>query len=348
VKVRWGVIGAGGIADRRTIPEGILPAENSELVAVMTPHLDRVNNVARKYGVDKCYTSERDIVKDADVDAVYVASPVNAHARQAVLAAEAGKHILCEKPLALTIDECKKVVSSCRRNRVKLMVGFMMRFHACHKKAKEIIDQGTIGKPVLGRAQLTCWYPKISGSWRQDPRLGGGGALMDMGIHCIDLMRMLIGEVAEVAAFTGRVIQNYHVEDSSTVIMRHRNKAHSIVDNNFNIPDAAAQNSLEIYGSAGCILGKGTIGQSSSGKIVVKSSEREMGYEASQIRESLGMRVEEIEPSPVNIYRAEIEHFAHCILHDEEPINSGKEALRNQQIVLAAYRSAKVGRTVKV
>lgn len=346
MSVNWGVIGAGGIADRRTIPEGIVPADNSKLVAVMDVKSDIVERVARKYNVGKFYTKEEDLVKDGNVEAVYIASPNYLHRKHVEMAAKAGKHVLCEKPLALNVEDCRKIVRICRRIRIKLMVGFMMRFHSCHQKARELIAEGMIGQPVMSRAQLTCWYPPIEDAWRQDPKLGGGGTLIDMGIHCIDLLRMFFGEVSHVTAFTNTITHAYPVEDTATTILRFRSGAHGIVDNYFNIPDAAAQNFLELYGTKGCILAKGTIGQSSSGKLTLYTSEAAKGYEAAQTRAQTGMRIEDIEPPVQNIYRAEIEHFADCILKDLEPINSGEEATKNQQVVCAAYESAKTGRVV--
>ena len=346
--VGWGVIGCGGIADRRTIPEGILPAKNSELIAVMGRRESEVRDIAKKYGVKKYYLREKDLLGDPEVEAVYIATPNYLHARQAIAAAEAGKHVLCEKPLATTIEKSEDIIATCERNKVKLAVGFMMRFHACHQKAIEIIKQRLIGQLVMGRAQLTCWYPEIPGAWRQNPKLGGGGSLMDMGIHCIDLLRMFFGEVKEASAFVDTLVFSYPVEDMSTAILRFESKAHGIIDNYFNVPDAAAQNMLEIYGTRGCILARGTIGQSSLGKLTTYISEVEREYEAAQRREAAGIKMEELSPTPVNIYQTEIEDFAECIEKNLEPLNSGSEAIKNLKVVLAAYESAKTGKRVLI
>lgn len=346
--VKWGVIGAGGIADRRTIPEGIVPAANSELVAVMDIDEARTREVAAKYKVSRWYTSDADLVRDPEVQAVYIATPVNVHAQQAISAAEQGKHVLCEKPLAMTMDDCRRVVDACRAAGVKLSVGLMMRFHACHRAIKEVIGSGRIGQPVMARAQLTCWYPKIPGAWRQDLKLGGGGALMDLGIHTIDLLRMLLGEVRVVTGFAENIVQDYPVDDSSVVLLKFRSGAQGVVESFFNIPDAAAQNALEIYGTKGCILAKGTIGQGSAGSFTVYSSAEDKGYEAQQTRDKGGMSVLEVTPEPVNIYRAEVEAFADAVLNDKEPPISAEDGIRTLEVVLAAYQSAREGRTFGV
>lgn len=346
--VKWGVIGAGGIADRRTIPEGIIPAENSELVAVMDVDEAKVKEVAGKYGVSKVYTSYELLAADPDVDAVYIATPVNVHAEQAICAARHGKHVLCEKPLAMTMKECDKVVEACKAAGVKLSLGLMMRFHACHQAIKTAIDTGKIGKPVMGRAQLTCWYPRIEGAWRQDPKQGGGGALMDLGIHTLDLLRMFLGEVQVVTAFADSVVQDYPVDDSSVVLLKFENGAQGVVESFFNIPDAAAQNALEIYGTKGCILAKGTIGQGSVGSFKIYSQSDDRGYEAAQTRASEGMIELEVTPDPVNIYRAEIEGFANAVLNNTEPPIAVEDGNRSMEVLLAAYESAREGRAIKV
>ena len=345
--IGWGVIGCGGIADRRTIPEGIIPAHKSNLVAVMDIDSATARRVAQKYQV-KYYDKEENLIKDSEVDAVYIATPNHLHTRQAIDAAESGKDIFCEKPLALTLKESQDIISACEKNDVKLQVGFMMRFHACHREALRIIKQGLIGHPVIGRAQLTCWYPEMPGAWRQDPKLGGGGCLMDMGIHCIDLLRMFLGEVKEVSALTGTLVFNYPVEDTSVVTLSFDTMAYGVVDNFFNIPDAAAQNRLEIYGTQGCILADGTIGQESTGKLKVYVQEEDRGYEAAQRREAVGIRISEISPTPLNMYKAEIDHFLQCIQKDTETLNSGHEATKNLAVVLAAYESSATGKRIRV
>ncbi len=168
-KVNFGVIGAGGIARRRTIP-GLLKSENCRLVAVMD--VAEPERIAEQFRVPRAYHREADLLDDSEVEAVYIASPVNCHARQIVAAAEAGKHVLCEKPLTLTVAEAHKAVAACRKANVFLQEGYMMKFHGAHTRIKEMIDRGQIGKIVYIRAQLSCWYPEIKGAWRAKPQAG--------------------------------------------------------------------------------------------------------------------------------------------------------------------------------
>lgn len=345
--IKWGVIGTGGIADRRTIPEGIIPAKNAELVAVMDIDETRTATVAQKYGNIKAYTSEEELLNDPNVEAVYIATPSHLHCRQTCLAAAAKKHVLCEKPMAMNIAECREMVEACRANGVKLSFGFMMRFHTQHQQIKKMIDEGQLGQLVMARAQLSCWYPPMEGAWRQAPQLGGGGSLIDMGSHCIDLLEMLVGKISKVSCFTSNRIHSYQSEDSAMVLLQFENGAQGIVDSYFNIPDAASKNRLEIYGSKGSILASGTIGQASDGNTRAYLEGEDSGYQAQQARaDKSGTLI--INPKPDNIYQSQIEHFSRCIEKNESPQITADAALRNLKIILACYEAAKSGKVLKV
>lgn len=343
--IRWGVIGAGGIADRRTIPEGIVPAAGSQLVAVQDVVEDRVRAVAAKYNVPHCFTSEADLLARDDVDAVYIATPTHLHAAQVKAAAAAGKHVLCEKPLGMTQQEVEEEIQVCADAGVKLGVNFMMRFHACHVKLREMIQAGDLGRLVFGRAELTCWYPPIPGAFRQDPALGGGGSLIDMGNHCIDLLEFIFGRAVEVSCFTGNLVQDYRSEDTAVAMLRFASGAVGVVDNLFNVPDAAARNALEVYGSQGSVVAFGTIGQDSGGSLsaVLKGAGR--AYDAAQVRDA-GAQASTITPPVVNMYRAHIEAFCAAIAKDTEPPVTGEDGLWSHRVIDACYEAARSGRTV--
>jgi predicted dehydrogenase len=344
---KWGVIGAGGIADRRTIPEGIVPASNAELVAVQDVVEDRVQAVAKKYGVGAVYASEYDLLNDSNVEAVYIATPTHLHHGQVMAAAEAGKHILCEKPLALTLAECEEMVEECASRNVKFGLNFMMRFHACHAALKQMVDEGKLGDLVMGRAELTCWYPPIPGAFRQDPNLGGGGAFIDMGNHCVDLLEQFFGRTVEVMCYTSNIVQDYASEDTAVAMLKFANGAVGVVDALFNVPDAAARNALEVYGSLGSVYASGTIGQGSTGTLHAVLEEPGKAYDAAQQRGAdAGKR--EITPEVVNIYRAHIEAFSEAIMKDTQPPIPAEEGIWSHSVIDACYQSARTGKAVQV
>jgi predicted dehydrogenase len=343
-KIRWGVLGAGGIARRRTIPEGILNADNARLVSVFDINPAINADVAACYGARPANSVE-DLLAD-DIQAVYVATPANCHYQQVVAAAKARKHVLCEKPFALTVPQAEKMAAACRTARVKFGAAFMMRFHSRHQAALQLIRDGRIGKPVYARAQLSCWYPPIKNAWRQNPALGGGGSLIDMASHCIDLLEMFFGPVVSVACFTNRLIHKYQSEDSAAAMLQFKNGAIGTVDAFFCIPDNSSKNRLELYGSKGSILAEGTIGQGGAGTMIACLRNEPACYDAKQTRSS--EETITIAPPPVNTYRAEIEEFSAAILEKRQPSNSSVLGLRSQKIIAACYQSAKTGKTVDV
>ena len=344
MKVKWGVWGSGGIAKRRTIPEGILKAENAELGAVYGRREEANRETAEEFGAAACRSPEELLASDCSV--IYIATPVDLHLKQVIACAEAGKHVFCEKPLGLNVREAEEMLEACRKAGVLFGVGLMMRFHAYHREAKRLVEEGRIGRPVFGRAQLSCWYPPIEGAWRQVPERGGGGSLIDMGSHCIDLLEMFFGPTRRVCCVTGNLVHDYRSEDTAVVLLEFENGAKGVVDTLFNVPDTASKNRLELYGSGGSILAEGTIGQGEAGDMVGFFQPSDTGYDAQQARSAAeGVR---IAPEPVNMYRAEVEAFSRAVLEGTAPPVGGESGLWNQKVIAAAYESAASGSWVAV
>ncbi len=325
-------------------PKVIVPAKNAALTAVFDVNAQVNEEVAREFGAVP--VDSLDALLAADVDAVYIASPASLHLEQAVAAAKAGKHVLCEKPMGMTPQQCEEMISASDRAGVKLGVGFMMRFHACHQQALEMIRQDRLGRLVFGRAQLSCWYPPIEGAWRQDPALGGGGSLIDMGAHSIDLLEMYFGPAKRVSCRIANIVHDYESEDGATVLLEFAGGAQGSIDAFFCVPDASSKNRLEIYGSRGSILAEGTIGQGAGGEMVAYLEEADKTYSAEQGRNAAGGIV--IAPEPVNTYRAEIEEFGAAIAEDRQPSNSAAEGLHSSKVLEACYRSAREAVVVDV
>ncbi len=145
-QIKWGVIGSGGIARRRTIPEGIVQAQNASLDAVYDINKTSNSEVALEFSAKDC--SSLDELLSSDIDAVYVASPINVHLEHVTACAAAGKHVLCEKPLGMDVAEAEKMIEVCKSAGVQLGTALMMRFHTQHQEAKRMIKEGKIGDPV--------------------------------------------------------------------------------------------------------------------------------------------------------------------------------------------------------
>ena len=343
-KIRWGVLGSGGIARRRTIPEGISKANNAELSAVFDIDVQANVEVAKEFRAREA-ASITDLL-GADIDAVYIATPAQLHGEQVQACAEAGKHVLCEKPLGMTVAEAEEMVEMCKQMGVKLGCAFMMRFVAQHTEALKLIREGKLGRLTYARAQLSCWYPPMEGAWRQDPATGGGGALIDMGGHCIDLLEMFFGRVSKVSCFINNTIHDYESEDSAVAMLFFENGALATIDTFFCIPDNSSKNVLELYGSRGSILARGTIGQGPAGEMVAFLEQEGKVYNAQQLRaEAQGMI---IAPEAINTYQAEIEEFSQAIIDDRDTLIGAELGLRSQKILGACYESAKSGKVIEV
>jgi len=204
-----------------------------------------------------------------------------------------------------------------------------------------------LGTLVLARAQLSCWYPPIAGAWRQNPQQGGGGSLIDMGGHCIDLLEMFFGPIRKVSCFIGNLVHNYASEDAAVVLMEFRNGAKGIVDACFCIPDDSSKNRLELYGSSGSILAEGTIGQGEAGEMTAILPDANLDYDAQQMRRE--GNILRIQPHPVNTYSAEVEAFSQAVPDGGEPPVGGAAAgLWSQKVLAACYESARTGLAVEL
>jgi predicted dehydrogenase len=329
--VKWGIVGCGTIADAQMAP-AIDRAANAQLVCVMSRSLKKAELFAKKHSAKEYYTDLDEFLKNSETDVVYIATPPALHCRQTIRAAQFGKHILCEKPMATTVEDAEKMIKVCETSKVKLMIGFIMRFHSCHLKARDIIKGGFLGKIVLARAQFSYNYNSDSEpSWLVKPSLSGGGSLMDVGVHCLDLLNFLLGDkITETAGFADNIVFNFQVEDTGIIVIKFSGGAYGIIDCCFNIP--CSKNVFEIYGSKGSLFGEYSIGQEPRGslKVIIGDEQKELDIEHK------------------NMYVAEVEHFSKCVEADHEPISTGREGLNNLKVILSAYESAKIKKYKRV
>ncbi len=327
-KLRWGIIGSGGIARKRTLP-GIMLAANAVCVAVMDRKEETVKAVRDEFGIPKAYTNLDEFLSQKDVDAVYIATPVFCHKEQVLKAAQAGKHILLEKPMGLTVVEAEEIAGICKEYGVKLGVGFMMRYHDAHQKIKVLIESGAIGEVVSAYSKFSDWAPENELYWRKTKAHSGGGAMMDMGIHCIDLLQYLTGlQVQKVVGMYGNQIFRYpDVEDAASAVLGMSNGSMFVVEANFNIPDTIGSCKFEIYGTKGRITAEGTIGQTETGSVYICTTEEAEKGDVEVLYES------------GNMYAKEIEAFSRSVLNDTKVPVTAEDGIFNQKIVEAIYNT---------
>ncbi len=336
-KIRWGVIGCGGIARKRTLP-GFLLAKDSECTAIMDTCPEILGSVGDEFCITKRYHTIDAILADPEIDAVYVSTPVRYHKDNVFAAAKAGKHILCEKPMSLTSKDSEEMAAFCREHHVKLGVGFMMRFHGAHEEMKRIIAEGRIGEVVSAYAVFNTTSPVVPNKWRQTKAFSGGGAMMDMGIHCIDLLRYMTDlEATEITALCGNQIYKYpDVEDAGTAILRMNNGAVFTVQANFNIPTNAGGCSILIMGTEGSVTAQNTVGQTSTGTL----------YFINVSGESAAPVI--LPYNTDNMYAKELDAFSRAILQDTHPPVGANTCIKAQQIIEAIYDSSETGSHVNM
>ena len=336
-KIKWGVIACGGIADRRTLP-GMMLSDTAELIAVMDVNPDFAEKCKEKYGAKYAFTNYEDLLALDEIEAVYIASPVFCHKEQALAAAKAKKHILLEKPMGLTSADGEEMDAYCKARGVLLGVGFMMRFHAVHVEIKKLIDSGKIGTVVSAYAKFNCESPVSPIKWRQTKAFSAGGTMMDMGIHCIDLLTYLTGlKVTEVTGICGNQIFKYpDTEDAGTGIFKMDNGALFTVEANFNLSDELGGCRFEIYGTDGTIVAERTIGQLEVGEVkYILRSELERGWQTLPYEAG-------------NMYTKETELFARAILDGTQAPVPALEAVTDQKVVEAVYESYESKKHIKM
>lgn len=328
--VKWGIIGCGDVVERRGAP-AIHQAANSRIVAVTSRSMGPVRRFARKYNVKKCYDSIDDLLADREVDAVYVATPPHLHRQHTIQCAEAGKHVLCEKPMAVNAQECREMIRVSKNNKVKLAVAYYRRFYPKIRRIKEMLEEGVLGRIGIVRMQNTFLhnspYSMPPREWSMVQEIGGGGCLVDAGSHRLDLLAYLVGEASEVSAFTDMSTSRYEVEDSASLIIKFENGARGLVNFNWNVRNQT--DDLEIHGDKGWIVASPL------------DTERLCVYEGDEVHEHKLPRCE-IPHLPV------IENFVKSINGEVEVFIPGEEGMKASQIIDAAYESSRTERVVKL
>ena len=266
-KTRWAVIGAGGIADRRAIPGMLLDPQN-QLVAVMDLNAATAEKIAAKYNVPHWFSDAETMLDSVSCDAVYIATPVFSHYSQAMLALSKGIHVFMEKPIALSFEEGQEILAAAKKAGKQLSIGYMMGYHNLHQTARRLISEGKLGQVHSVRMQFTCWYPDIPGAWRQKKALSGGGCIMDLAVHCMELFHSITGdEIEECKSYFATSSFSYEVEDTAVILFKSKKGVLGHIDVNFNIPDNCAASKLEIYGTEGSLYAEATLSQEETGKM---------------------------------------------------------------------------------
>jgi predicted dehydrogenase len=330
-KIGYCVVGLGRISMHHFMP-AVKQSNKSRITGLVSGHRDKAERMAADYGVPSgsiySYENYDEIAKNPEIDAVYIALPNSMHAEYSIRAAKAGKHVLCEKPMATSVEDCHAMIQACESANRKLMIAYRCQYDPVHLHAIELIREGKIGS--IESIESAFGFSIAPKEWRLDKTLAGGGPLMDLGIYSLNASRYLTGaEPTELAGFSSVVDQDgrfAQVEETLSWTMK--------------FPGGALASCTCTYGSA--TLGYFRV-RGSHGTITMEPA---FNYDKLHLVAKLD-RGEAIdlapdEPDPIQFLR-EADHLADCVLQNKEPKTSGKEGLRDMELIAQIYRSC--GRT---
>ena len=252
-KLTWGLIGCGDISRKRVAP-ALRDLENCEFHAVTRAQSELAESFAKEFGAKKWYGTWEELLRDKSIDAVYIATPVYLHCRQTSLAAKAGKHILCEKPMGMNVAECNRMLSACRVSKVKLGIAYYRHFYPAVNRIKEILGSGEIGQPVFAQINAFEYFnpdPLNSRYWFMQKAMAGGGPMFDFGCHRIEVLLNLFGTVSNTHGFIDNLVFDREVEDTASAFFHFENGPNAVL----NVTHATyeSQDTLDIFGTDGSI-----------------------------------------------------------------------------------------------
>ena len=303
-KLRWGLIGCGDISRKRVAP-AIKDLDQCELVAVARANYTKAESFTKEFSAKRWYKEWQDLINDDEIDAVYLATPVYLHAEQTIAAAKAGKHVLCEKPMALNAKYCERMIETCKEHNVTLGVAYYRHFYPVINRVKEIISSGEIGEPTVVEIQAFEWFDRKPGEpryWLLEKEKSGGGPMMDFGCHRIEVLQHLFGKVKEIQSQLFNIHFNREVEDTAYVSLLFENNTQAII----RVTHAAyeARDTLDIFGTKGSIH----IPVLNGGAITIKTEKDE--------------RTENHPPNK-NVHQPLIEDFTNAVLENRTPVVNG-------------------------
>jgi xylose dehydrogenase (NAD/NADP) len=324
--IHWGVISSAQIGLNTVIP-AIQASANGRVVAIGTPHPDKIREKAAGLGIRQVYTSYEAVLSDPEVQAIYNPLPNAMHAEWTIRAAEAGKHVLCEKPLALTAAEAERMILACRTAGVRLMEAFMYRFHPQHARARQWIEEGAIGPVRLVRSAFTFYLdPSQTANIRLSKELWGG-SLMDVGCYCVNSSRWYFGAEPIAVSASAEIPRALGVDTTLVGILEFPTGRAQFVSS----LEMAGQPQLEIVGERGRI----EIPQAFV-----------PGTGDTHIRLIRGGKAEETVIPGVDQYRLQVEEFADSILRGTPTPLPPEDAVANTRVIEALRFAAADGRRV--
>ena len=318
--LKWGLIGCGDIAERRVAP-ALQVLESCDLVGINRARFELAQPFADHFGARKVFRHWQDLIADDEIEAVYIATPVYLHAEQAITAAHAGKHVLCEKPMAMSVEECARMIEACKARRVHLGLAYYRHYYPAVHRIKQIVNSGELGRIVLIQISVLGYFDRQPGAprhWLLVREQSGGGPMMDVGCHRIEVMLNIMGAVRRITGRSANIRFQREVEDTSHAHFEFENGAHGLLT----VTHASYESTdtLDIFGTKGSIH----VPVLNDGDMRIITAE--------------GERIEK-HPQLPNVHLPLIEDFTRSVLHDSPVTVDGSIGREVNRIIAKIYNN---------
>jgi 1,5-anhydro-D-fructose reductase (1,5-anhydro-D-mannitol-forming) len=327
----WGLIGASTIA-REWLIEAIRAQPGHQVVAVMSSDAKRAAAYAAAHQIASAYSELSALLADPKVDAVYISTTNELHKSQTLAAAAAGKHVLCEKPLAMTVADAREMVGACAKAGVVMGTNHHLRHAATHRKIRELVSTGAVGKPLFARVFHAVYLPPHLQGWRLHKPTAGGGVIVDITCHDADTLRFLLGsEPVEAVALSQQAgLATGEVEDGVMAVLRFENGVLAQLHDAFTVKHA--NTGLEIYGTEGSVIARDVMTQRPVGEVILRTGS--------------GESVVPVEHE--NLYVRAVRTFVAAVAGQGQPAASGEDGVRSLATALAVLDASRTGQRVAI
>jgi 1,5-anhydro-D-fructose reductase (1,5-anhydro-D-mannitol-forming) len=324
--IGWGLIGASTIASEHMI--GAIRAQaGHEVVAVASSNPERGRKFAAQHEIDASYDSVGALLADPRVAVVYISTTNDLHRDQVLAAAKAGKHVLCEKPLALSIDDALQMAAACKAAGVVMATNHHLRNAATHRRIRELIQAGAIGKPLFARVFHAVYLPPHLQGWRLDKPQAGGGVILDITVHDVDTLRFLLdAEPIEAVGMTQSAsLAKEGLEDGVMSILRFDNGVLAQLHDAFTVKYGG--NGIEVHGEAGSIVGRNVMTQRGVGELLLRNADGEQAVAVDH----------------VNLYERGVAAFCAAMRGEGQPAATAEDGIRSLNAALAVVQACRTG-----
>jgi 1,5-anhydro-D-fructose reductase (1,5-anhydro-D-mannitol-forming) len=331
IRVGWGLIGASSIAAEHMIA-GVRAQPGHDVVAVSSSSAERGRAFANRHFIAAAHDSVQALLADPAVQAVYISTTNELHHPQVLAAAAAGKHVFCEKPLALTLEDAVTMVKACREAGVVMATNHHLRNAATHRKIRDLIHDGAIGKPLFARVFHAVYLPPRLQGWRIHRPLAGGGVILDITVHDADTLRFVLGAepVEAVALSQSTAMVRDGLEDGVMAVLRFDNGVLAQLHDAFTVRHAGT--GIEIHGEQGTIVGRNVMTQQPIGEIVLRTAAGE----------------QTVPVAHENLYERGVAAFCAAMRGEGAPAATAEDGVRSLATALAVQEACRTGSATRV